>query len=107
MEYSTDILQEKMDKLKKVIANCGSLAVAYSGGVDSTFLLAAAQEVLGEKVIAITGVLPSVPENELKEAEAFCSERGIRQILCRVNVLLIDEFRNNAPDRCYFCKYNY
>ena len=97
-------LRQKLDALKENIRCLKSLAVGFSGGVDSSFLLAVAYEVLGEKAIAVTAVDLSVPEREVKEAEAFCKERGIRHIITRFDPLKIEEYRNNTPDRCYFCK---
>lgn len=98
-------LQMKLDKLKKYIADLGSLAVGFSGGVDSSLLLAVAHEVLGERLIAVTGADASVPEREVNEAIAFCKERGIRHIICKVDPLKEEGYRHNSPDRCYFCKH--
>ncbi len=97
-------LQEKLERLKEYIRGLGSLAVGFSGGVDSTFLLAVAHEVLGDKAIAVTGTDASVPEREIKEAKAFCEERGIRHILYTMNPMAEEGYRKNGPDRCYFCK---
>ena len=103
-EVLPDELQAKLTKLKDYIRELGSLAVGFSGGVDSTLLLVVAHEVLGDKAIAVTGVDASVPERELAEAKAFCEERGIRQVLCTWNPMQEEGYRNNSPDRCYFCK---
>ena len=100
----TDDMEKKLNDLKKYIADLKSLAVGFSGGVDSSFLLAVAHEVLNDRAIAVTAVDASIPERELEEAKAFCKERGIRHILCKVDPLSIDAYRNNTPDRCYFCK---
>lgn len=97
-------LSAKFEKLKKYINDLGSLAVGFSGGVDSSFLLAVAHEVLGERAIAVTVRVCSVPERELDEAKAFCEEKGIRQILCPFDALSVEAFRFNRPDRCYHCK---
>ena len=104
-EQLTDEQRKKLDKLRKIIAELGSLAVGFSGGVDSSLLLVVAHEVLGDRVIAVTGVDASVPERELNEAKAFCKERGIRHIICKVDPLKEEGYRKNSPDRCYFCKY--
>lgn len=103
-ELSEELLA-KLQKLEEYIEGLGSLAVGFSGGVDSTFLLTVAHNVLGDKVIAVTGADASVPEREVNEAEAFCKERGIRHIICRVNPLKDEGYRHNGPDRCYFCKH--
>ena len=103
-ELSEELL-EKLKKLEDYIEGLGSLAVGFSGGVDSTLLLYVAHNVLGDKVIAVTGADASVPEREVNEAEAFCNERGIRQIICRVDPLKEEGYRHNGPDRCYFCKH--
>lgn len=104
-EIISDELQMKLDKLKNYIADLGSLAVGFSGGVDSSLLLAVAHEVLGERLIAVTGADASVPEREVNEAIAFCKERGIRHIICKVDPLKEEGYRHNGPDRCYFCKH--
>ena len=104
-EKLTDEQKEKLDRLKEIISGLGSLAIGLSGGVDSSFLLAVAHEVLGDHVIAVTGVDASVPEREVNEAKAFCEDRGIRHILCAVDPLKEEGYRNNSPDRCYFCKH--
>lgn len=97
-------LQQKWKHLTKYIEGLGSIAVGFSGGVDSTFLLAAAHEVLGDQAIAVTALDASVPRRELQEAEGFCGERGIRHFICTVDPLQEEGYRNNSPDRCYFCK---
>ena len=101
----SDELLEKLYKLEDIIRKLGSVAIGFSGGVDSSLLLAVAHNVLGDNVIAVTGVDDSVPERELKEASNFCKERGIRHIVCKVNPLQEEEYRSNGPDRCYYCKY--
>lgn len=105
IEIISDELQMKLDKLKNYIADLGSLAVGFSGGVDSSLLLAVAHEVLDERLIAVTGADASVPEREVNEAIAFCKERGIRHIICKVDPLKEEGYRHNGPDRCYFCKH--
>ena len=95
----------KLNDLKTYIKSLQSLAVFFSGGVDSTFLLAVAHEVLGDRAIAVTGVDASVPKRELDEAQKFCIEHNIRHILCTVDPLKVDAYRKNGPDRCYYCKH--
>lgn len=82
----------------------GSAAVAFSGGVDSSLLLYAAHDALGEKAVAFTVDCCSVPRRELAEAAEFCSAHGIRQKVCAVDQLQIPGFANNPPERCYICK---
>lgn len=97
-------LKEKYKKLKDHLASLGSLAVGFSGGVDSAFLLAAAREALGDSVIAVTARSHFVPESDLDEAIAFCKERGIRHFIIDLDPLANDTVRSNPADRCYHCK---
>ncbi|MDR2140582.1 MAG: ATP-dependent sacrificial sulfur transferase LarE [Deltaproteobacteria bacterium] len=97
-------LAEKRHILEKILKNLPSAAVAFSGGVDSSFLLAVAFEVLGERVAAVTGRSLSFPPRELRAAQAFAAERGIRHYLVDSEELDLPTFSQNPPNRCYLCK---
>ena len=97
-------LNEKYDALLDSLRERGSLAVAFSAGVDSAFLLAAALQALGDNVLALTAVTAALPERELREAESLCRSLGARHVLVDVDALAVPAFRDNAPDRCYHCK---
>lgn len=103
MAYQDD-LEYQYVQLKDRIASAGRAAVAFSGGVDSVFLLYAAREALGEQVLALTVSLRAVPRRELEEAEAFCRQQGIRHRIESVDEFSIPGFADNPPDRCYLCK---
>jgi uncharacterized protein len=102
-------VDEKTARLKKqnlirYLKGLDSLLVAFSGGVDSTFLLAIAHEILGDKVLAVTESSSTYPSSERKEAIQFAGERGIKHVVFRSDETSIPEFVSNAPDRCYHCK---
>jgi len=81
-----------------------SAIVAFSGGVDSAFLLHAAKEALGERVLAVTATSPTYPRSEREEAERLAREWGVPHRLVPSNELEIPGFSDNPPDRCYHCK---
>ena len=97
--------KEKLTILEKNIKKAGSLVVAFSGGVDSTFLLKVAADVLGDKVIAVTAKSSTYPEREFKEAEAFARKLGVKHIVFVSEELEIEGFSENPVNRCYFCKH--
>ena len=97
-------MNEKLHQLKEYLRAQSSRAIAFSGGVDSTFLLKVAYDVLGDNCLAVTASSCSFPERELNEAKAFCSANGIRHIVVRSEELEIEGFRHNPKNRCYLCK---
>ena len=98
-------LHNKLADLKEYIKELDSVAIAFSSGVDSTFLLKVAHEVLGDNVMAITVQSGSFPKRELNEAIAFCKKEGIRHKVCQVDEMKIEGFSQNPPNRCYLCKH--
>lgn len=98
-------LEKKLENLQNYLKGLGSVAVAFSSGVDSTFLLKVAHDVLGDKALAVTAQSCSFPKRELNEAIAFCKKEGIRHVICHSEELEIDGFAQNPPNRCYLCKH--
>lgn len=99
-----DQLHEKYENLKRYLEGLESVAVAFSGGVDSTFLLRVAHDVLGDRVLAVTARSLSFPKRELDEASAFAAENGIEHVVVDSEELDIDGFSKNPTNRCYLCK---
>ena len=94
----------KLERLRERLRVIGSAVVAFSSGVDSTFLLRVAHEELGERVVAVTIRSHTFPKRELDEASAFCRAEGVRHAVIDSEELNIPGFAENPPDRCYHCK---
>ena len=97
-------IEEKLSRLKTALRKLGSVAVAFSGGVDSAFLLKVAHDTLGDNAVAVTAKSCIFPDREFKEAEAFCRQENITQYICETDELAISGFSENPPNRCYLCK---
>jgi uncharacterized protein len=104
MMIDKESVYEKYNYLKEILKELGSVAVAFSSGVDSTFLLKTAHDVLGENVLAITAKSCTFPKRELEEAIAFCKKEGIRHMVVESDELEVEGFSQNPPNRCYLCK---
>lgn len=103
-QEDADRVYQKLDALEKEIEAFGSLAVAFSGGVDSAFLLEAAHRALGGRVLALTAKSEFFPGREFREAEEFCRTRGIRHKVLETKELDVEGVRQNPENRCYLCK---
>ena len=96
--------QNKLDDLKEIISNMGSVIVAYSGGVDSAFLAITANQVLGRQALAVTAKSPSLAPAELKGALDLARRFGLNHRVIETNELERPEYLANNPNRCFFCK---
>ena len=101
---NNELAQEKLAVLQEELRRLGSVMIAFSGGVDSTFLLQVAHLTLGDKALAITARSGVVPKRDLGEAEEFCNKYGIRHLYFDFDELAVPGFAENPSDRCYICK---
>jgi len=97
-------VQAKYDKLKSILAEMKKVVVAYSGGVDSSFLLKVAHDVLGSDVLAVMLSSEVVSARELKDAEELAEEMGVSMTVLEHKALNNPDFVQNTPLRCYYCK---
>lgn len=96
--------QAKLDRLNATLDDLGSVVVAYSGGVDSAFLLLAAHDRLGERAVGLTVVSASLAHSELEDAKTIARQIGVRHVLVDGHETEDPNYLANSPNRCYFCK---
>lgn len=97
-------LEQKLERAHELFAEMGSVLVCFSGGIDSTLVLALAQRSLGDHAVALTAVSPSLPASERADAERLAANLGARHLFVDSHELERDGYRANGPDRCFHCK---
>jgi len=98
------MLQQKKANLEAILADLGPTIVAFSGGLDSGYLLHVAKRVLGDRVTALTARSASYPARELEEAKEFCTTRGVRHLVIDSHEVENPAYAENPVNRCYYCK---
>jgi uncharacterized protein len=101
-----NVLEQKERALRRTLSDLGSALVAFSGGVDSSFLLRIAAETLGERCVALTTISPVVPADDASAARTLADDLGVRHLVVSTNELEIPSYASNPTNRCYFCKDN-
>ena len=97
-------LQQKLDRLTSILQGYAAVAVAFSGGVDSTLLLKHAFDLLGENAVAVTAIAPNYSPDEINDAINFCKAEGITHILVHMDESFLSQIAHNPVERCYICK---
>ena len=97
-------LDEKLDGLRRLLKSLGDFCIAFSGGVDSSFMLAAAKQVTPENLLAVTAASGFVPRKEIARAKRIAAGLGVSHLIVDVDVLESINISGNPPDRCYHCK---
>jgi uncharacterized protein len=97
-------LEQKLEKAHELFREMQSVLVCFSGGIDSTLVLALAERSLGDRAVALTAVSPSLPASERADAERLASQLGARHLFVDSNELERPGYRANGPDRCFHCK---
>ncbi|MBC7219865.1 MAG: ATP-dependent sacrificial sulfur transferase LarE, partial [Hadesarchaea archaeon] len=97
-------IEAKLQRLRSCLRACDSAVIAFSGGVDSSLVCAVAREVLGDRVVAVTALSPTYPPGELEAAKSVAKRIGIKLMVISTDEMENPEFRENPPERCYYCK---
>lgn len=96
--------ERKLEKLKRIISGLDSALIAFSGGVDSSFLAKVCGDVLGKNCVAVTAVSETYPQEDLESAKRIAKIAGIRHVMIKTNEMKNKNFKKNPKNRCYFCK---
>jgi uncharacterized protein len=97
-------MQDKLELLRQKLLGHENLAVAFSGGVDSTYLLLCAKAIFGDDLLAVTALAPNFDPDEIEQTKKICTEQEIRHLIINLGTDLLDEIAHNPEDRCYVCK---
>lgn len=97
-------MQSKLELLRQKLLGHENMAVAFSGGVDSTFLLLCAKDIFGDDLLAVTALAPNFDPDEIEQTKKICTDHEIRHLIINLGTDLLDEIAHNPEDRCYVCK---